>query len=123
MSKFVIKGGQKLTGEISVNGAKNAALKIIAASLLSDQEITIKNVPDIEEINRLLELCESVGSKIKRNDGVIVMRTEKVASTELNPELVKKNSGGCSFNWADPYSRRRSASASPGRLRDRRTAD
>jgi UDP-N-acetylglucosamine 1-carboxyvinyltransferase len=90
MPRFIIQGGQKLKGEIRVNGAKNAALKIIAASLLSDQEITIKNVPNIEEVNRLLELCVEVGSLVERNGETIKMKTEKILSNELNPELVKK---------------------------------
>ena len=90
MPRFIIKGGQKLKGEIRVNGAKNAALKIIAASLLSDEEITINNVPDIEEVNRLLELCVEVGSKVERIDDQVVMKTEKILSDNLNPELVKK---------------------------------
>ena len=90
MPRFIIQGGQKLKGEIRVNGAKNAALKIIAASLLSDEEITIKNVPNIEEVNRLLELCVEVGSLVERNGETIKMKTEKILSNELNPELVKK---------------------------------
>ncbi|MBU3935759.1 UDP-N-acetylglucosamine 1-carboxyvinyltransferase, partial [Patescibacteria group bacterium] len=90
MSKFIIKGEQVLRGEIKVNGAKNAALKIIAASLLSEEEITINNVPNIEEINRLLELCESMGSEVNRIDGQIKMKTEKIKDANLNPDLVKK---------------------------------
>ena len=90
MPKFIINGGKILKGEIPVNGAKNAALKIIAASLLSDQEITIKNVPDIEEVNRLLELCQDVGSEIRRDNGEVVMKTEKIEKINLDPELVKK---------------------------------
>ncbi len=90
MSKFIIKGEQVLRGEIKVNGAKNAALKIIAASLLSEGEISINNVPNIEEINRLLELCESMGSVVNRIDGQIKMKTEKIKDANLNPDLVKK---------------------------------
>lgn len=90
MSKFIIEGGHKLKGEIQVNGAKNAALKIVAASLLSTDEITIKNVPDIEEVNRLLEICETVGSNIRREDGIIKMQTAKIKDTDLDPNLVRK---------------------------------
>ncbi|MBT5338450.1 UDP-N-acetylglucosamine 1-carboxyvinyltransferase [Candidatus Falkowbacteria bacterium] len=90
MSSFIIQGGNLLKGEITVSGAKNAALKIIAASLLSEEKITINNVPDIEEINRLLELCEFAGSKVERSNGQIVMQTSKITQTDLNPELVNK---------------------------------
>ena len=90
MAKFVIQGGKKLKGEVRVNGAKNAALKIIAASLLSSEKITIKNVPDIEEVNRLLELCQSVGSLVGRDGTVVNIQTPKITRTELDPALVKK---------------------------------
>jgi len=90
MAKFVIRGGNKLQGEVRVNGAKNAALKIIAASLLSAEKITIKNVPDIEEVNRLLELCQSVGSRVERDGTVVKMQTAEITCSELAPALVKK---------------------------------
>ncbi|NQT49638.1 UDP-N-acetylglucosamine 1-carboxyvinyltransferase [Candidatus Kuenenbacteria bacterium] len=90
MAKFIIQGNKKLKGEISVNGAKNAALKIIAASLLSEDKIIIKNVPDIEEINRLLELCQSVGSSFARENGEIEMQTKDIKQTDLDADLVKK---------------------------------
>ena len=90
MSRFIIQGGNKLKGEIAVNGAKNAALKIIAAGLLSDKEITVNNVPNIEEVNRLLELCESLGSKVERQNGTLKMTTDKIGSSEMDRELVNK---------------------------------
>lgn len=90
MAKFVIQGGKKLKGEVRVNGAKNAALKIIAASLLSSEKIMIKNVPDIEEVNRLLELCQSVGSAVERQGTTVSMSTPKISATELDAALVKK---------------------------------
>ncbi len=90
MPKFIIKGGKKLKGEISVNGAKNEVLKVIAASLLSDQEITIKNAPNIEESNRLLELCQSLGSKVDQQGNIIKMSTPEILTHELDPNLVKK---------------------------------
>lgn len=90
MPKFVIKGGKLLKGEVRVNGAKNEVLKVIAASLLSDQEITIKNAPNIEESNRLLELCEAVGSKVSQIGEVIKIVTPEVTTSHLDPNLVHK---------------------------------
>lgn len=66
MEQFVVQGQQKLSGEIKVNGAKNCALKILAASLLSKQKITIDNVPEIEDIFRLIEILEDIGARVKR---------------------------------------------------------
>jgi len=90
MPKFIINGGKKLKGEIKVNGAKNAALKIIAASLLSEEKITIKNCPNIEEVNRLLELCTDLGVHVKRDHEEVQLSAAKIKTTKLNPELVKK---------------------------------
>lgn len=90
MSKFIIEGGNKLRGEIKINGAKNAALKIVAASLMSADKITINNVPDIEEINRLFELCQTVGTKVERNDETLTLTTPEITETNLDPALVKK---------------------------------
>jgi len=90
MPKFVIKGGKTLKGEVRVNGAKNEVLKVIAASLLSDQRITIKNAPDIEESNRLLELCQTIGSQVEKVGDIIKLTTPEINTTELDPNLVKK---------------------------------
>jgi len=90
MSKFVIQGGYKLNGEIKVNGAKNAALKAIAASLLTDEEVIIDNSPEIEEINRLLELVEAVGTKVKRQGDKISLQTKQISHYRLDPDLVRK---------------------------------
>jgi UDP-N-acetylglucosamine 1-carboxyvinyltransferase len=90
MPKFIIKGGKKLKGEIKVNGAKNAALKVIAAAFLSEEKITIKNCPNIEEVNRLLELATDLGVQVKRRDEEVEMIAGKIKTTKMNPELVKK---------------------------------
>lgn len=67
MEKFIIKGGKKLAGEIEVMGAKNAALKFFAASLLSKETWKLKNVPNIEDIHRMVEILQSIGVDIKKN--------------------------------------------------------
>ncbi|KKQ80561.1 MAG: UDP-N-acetylglucosamine 1-carboxyvinyltransferase [Parcubacteria group bacterium GW2011_GWC2_38_7] len=90
MQKFVIEGGQELKGEIAVSGAKNAALKFIVASMLSTEQSTFTNVPDIEEVNRLLELCSFVGSEVSRDDGQVKIQTKEITNINLDPELVKK---------------------------------
>ncbi len=73
MEKFIINGGKKLHGEISVNGSKNATVAILAAVLLNKGKTTLKNVPQIEEVNRWLEVLESLGVKIAREDDQIVL--------------------------------------------------
>ncbi|RYG51971.1 MAG: UDP-N-acetylglucosamine 1-carboxyvinyltransferase [Chitinophagaceae bacterium] len=66
MNAFEIIGGKKLKGEIQPQGAKNEALQIIAAVLLTDQKITISNIPDIKDVNKLIELLGDMGVKIER---------------------------------------------------------
>ncbi len=66
MSIFRIKGGKKLKGEIVPQGAKNEALQIISATLLSAEPITIHNIPDILDVNKLIELVGDLGSKVEK---------------------------------------------------------
>jgi UDP-N-acetylglucosamine 1-carboxyvinyltransferase len=94
MERFVIKGGKPLKGEIRVNGAKNAALKLLAASLLTDKEWTISNVPQIEDIFRLLELLKSVGAEVQNNrKGVYRIKSEKIKADSLDLDVAKKLKG------------------------------
>jgi UDP-N-acetylglucosamine 1-carboxyvinyltransferase len=64
MDAFEIKGGKKLKGEITPQGAKNEALQIICATLLTDQPVVIRNVPDIRDVNALIKLMEELGVKV-----------------------------------------------------------
>ncbi|MFP4487804.1 MAG: UDP-N-acetylglucosamine 1-carboxyvinyltransferase [Bacteroidales bacterium] len=66
MSKFIVEGGRKLKGDIHPQGAKNEALQVICASLLTDDEVIIRNIPDISDVNRLIELISSLGAEVKK---------------------------------------------------------
>jgi UDP-N-acetylglucosamine 1-carboxyvinyltransferase len=90
MSKFIINGLSKLSGEISVKGAKNAALKIIPASILFNEEIKVVNLPDIEDINTSLELLESLGATIKREGDAAYIDCGTLGAPNLTPELANK---------------------------------
>ena len=92
MERFVIKGGQKLKGTIRVKGAKNAALKILAACLLSDKKWTVSNVPQIEDVFRQLELLEGLGVEVKnRTEGVYQLRAKNIQTTNLEPNIAQKS--------------------------------
>jgi UDP-N-acetylglucosamine 1-carboxyvinyltransferase len=67
MGSFQITGGKTLSGEITPQGAKNEALQILCAVLLTDQEVTISNIPDIRDVNKLIEILEDLGVKIRKN--------------------------------------------------------
>ena len=64
---FQIRGGKKLHGEITPQGAKNEALQILCAVLLTDEEVRVKNIPDIHDVNRLIEILGDFGVKITKN--------------------------------------------------------
>jgi UDP-N-acetylglucosamine 1-carboxyvinyltransferase len=68
MSIFRIKGGKKLKGEIIPQGAKNEALQIVSATLLTDQSVTLHNVPDIRDVNKLIELVGDLGCRVEKLD-------------------------------------------------------
>ena len=67
MASFIIEGGRRLTGEIVPQGAKNEALQVICATLLTSEPVRIKNIPDISDVNNQIRLLEDVGVKVTRN--------------------------------------------------------
>lgn len=68
MEQYVIKGGNPLVGEVEIGGAKNAALAILAAAIMTDETVTIDNLPDVRDINALLQAMGDIGAKIERID-------------------------------------------------------
>lgn len=68
MDKYVIKGGKPLRGEVSIGGAKNAALAILTAAIMTDEPVRIDNIPDVSDINVLLEAISVIGAKVDRID-------------------------------------------------------
>ncbi|MFH1564794.1 MAG: UDP-N-acetylglucosamine 1-carboxyvinyltransferase [bacterium] len=91
MSTFIIQGRTKLSGEIEVKGAKNAALKIIPAAILSDEKIIINNLPDIEDISRALELFNELGGDVNSlSNGSHELQIKNIIKNELDPKLAKK---------------------------------
>jgi len=92
MEKFVINGGKTLSGKIRVSGAKNSALKLIAASILADGRTTLRNVPVIEDVNIMIEMLRTLGAgiDIDRENRIIEISPESINSHEAPYELVRK---------------------------------
>ena len=90
MSYFEITGGRKLNGEIEVKGAKNAALKAVAAAVLSREKWTITNLPQIEDINRILEMVEDLGAKVKRSEKKVEIEAKNIKKSRLSDKLAGK---------------------------------
>lgn len=90
MPKFVITGGAKLSGTIAVKGAKNAGLKIIPAAILSQDKITIHNLPDIEDISRSFDILTDLGATVTKQGEAYVVDTSSISHTELKHSLANK---------------------------------
>ena len=90
MEKLLIKGGISLKGEISCSGAKNAALPMIAATILSDEDIILKNLPYLQDITTMFELLGSMGAEILLNENMdFTIATKNLKEKEARYELVK----------------------------------
>ena len=68
MDQYIIKGGNPLVGEVEIGGAKNAALAILAAAIMTDDTVRLENLPDVNDINVLLEAIGGIGAKVERVD-------------------------------------------------------
>ena len=68
MNQYIMKGGSPLVGDVVISGAKNAALGILAASIMTDEDVIIENLPDVRDINVLLEAIQEIGARVDRID-------------------------------------------------------
>ncbi|MBF6608222.1 MAG: UDP-N-acetylglucosamine 1-carboxyvinyltransferase [Flavobacterium sp.] len=94
MAVFKIEGGIRLKGEITPQGAKNEALQILCAVLLTPEKVTINNIPDIIDVNKLITLLGNLGVKIQRNgQGSITFESDDLNVDYLETEAFKKEGG------------------------------
>lgn len=84
MEQYVIKGGNPLVGEVEIGGAKNAALAILAAATMTDETVTIENLPDVRDTNVLMQAMEEIGVHIDRID----RHTVKINAGNINDLVV-----------------------------------
>ncbi|HIQ36524.1 MAG TPA: UDP-N-acetylglucosamine 1-carboxyvinyltransferase, partial [Desulfocapsa sulfexigens] len=89
MEKLVIEGGKQLFGEVSISGAKNAALPLIAASLLAPGVHVLHNVPDLRDTRTILRLLESLGLSWKREGSTLKIDGTGLRYSEASYDLVK----------------------------------
>ncbi|MCG5643147.1 UDP-N-acetylglucosamine 1-carboxyvinyltransferase [Flavobacteriaceae bacterium LSUCC0859] len=95
MGSFIIEGGHRLQGSISPQGAKNEALQILCAVLLTAEEVTIHNIPDIIDVNKLIALLEDLGVKIqKKAKGSYSFKADDVNLDYLQSDQYKKDGKG-----------------------------
>lgn len=91
MEQYIIKGGNPLVGEVEIGGAKNAALAILAAAIMSDETVMIDNLPDVNDINVLLDAIAGIGAMVHRVDRHTVKINGKgVTSVDIEYDYIKK---------------------------------
>ena len=91
MEQYVIKGGNPLVGEVEIGGAKNAALAILAAAIMTDETVTIDNLPDVRDIGVLMHAMENIGVKIERIDRhCIKVNASEIHSVSVDYEYINK---------------------------------
>jgi len=95
MGTFQIEGGHRLSGEIQPQGAKNEALQILCAVLLTDEKVVINNIPDILDVNKLINLLKNLGVKIEKlGKGSYSFQSDDLDMDYLNSEQFKIDGGG-----------------------------
>ena len=91
MERFIVEGGRRLEGTIRPSGNKNAALPILAATLLTDQPIVLRNLPDIQDVRVMLQILEGIGTTVERLEkNVVRLQSKGEIKTEPDIELSKK---------------------------------
>src|SRR5262245_10056625 len=94
MNSFEVTGGKKLNGEITPQGAKNEALQVISAVLLTPEKVKITNIPDILDVNLLIELLEELNVKVERTErDTCIFQASDINIDYLHSEDYKKKSG------------------------------
>ena len=90
MSRFVIHGGRPLQGEIRASGSKNAVLPMIAAALLTEEEVVLENVPSIRDVDVMLEIAGQIGAEVSRLDDRVTIKGANLTDAPLPSELCEK---------------------------------
>ncbi|MDF3130544.1 UDP-N-acetylglucosamine 1-carboxyvinyltransferase [Kiritimatiellaeota bacterium B1221] len=93
MSRFVVKGGNPVQGTFTPTGNKNAALPMLAACVLTDQEVVLRRVPDIADVQVMCDLLRTLGVSVDRKGDVVTLRASEVNADKLSPEFCRKIRG------------------------------
>ncbi|MBR1814928.1 MAG: UDP-N-acetylglucosamine 1-carboxyvinyltransferase [Lachnospiraceae bacterium] len=89
--QYAIKGGNRLSGEVQIGGAKNAALGILAAAIMADEDVIIDNLPDVRDINVLLEAIQDIGAEVERvNRHEVRINGKNIHSVHVNGEFIRR---------------------------------
>ena len=91
MEQYVIKGGNPVVGEVEIGGAKNAALAILSAAVMTDETVTIENLPNVRDINVLLNAIQEIGAKVDRIDAhTVKINGSFIRDFNVDNEYIRK---------------------------------
>ena len=90
MAQYIIKGGGKAEGEVTISGSKNAALPIIAASILNAGKTTLYNVPDIHDTQMMFEILKKLGGNVIKKNNKVIIDTNKINKYEIPEDLMRQ---------------------------------
>lgn len=90
MSKYVIKGDNKIEGEVHISGSKNSALPIIAACILNAGSTTLYNVPNIKDTNGMFEILKDLGCTIKKKGNKVNINSSTINKFQINDKLMRE---------------------------------
>ncbi len=91
MDQYIIKGGNPLVGEVEIGGAKNAALPIISAAIMTNETVTLENLPDVNDINVLLDAISKIGAQVERVDRhTVKINGSTILDCSVDYEYIKK---------------------------------
>ena len=91
MEQFIIRGGNPLAGEVDISGAKNAALGILAAAVMTDETVLVTNLPDVRDINVMLEAMAEIGVKVERiSRHEVLITSDNINDVSVDYEYIKK---------------------------------
>ena len=89
MDKFIIDGGYKLSGTVKISGSKNSSLPIMAASMLTDQDVVLENVPHLRDINTMIKLLKELGCTVENKNETLTINCKNANSLRASYDLVK----------------------------------
>ncbi|MCI9103643.1 MAG: UDP-N-acetylglucosamine 1-carboxyvinyltransferase, partial [Lachnospiraceae bacterium] len=91
MEQYIMKGGNPLVGEVTISGAKNAALGILTAAVMTDDDVVVENLPDVRDINVMLEAIQEIGASVTRIDRHTVrINGSEIGEVSVDDEYIRR---------------------------------
>ena len=87
MLSLIVDGPSRIAGSVTVGGNKNAVLPMIAAAMLTDEEVILHNVPEIIDVENMLRLAAELGASVKREKSTVVIKADRLKTSELPKEI------------------------------------